>query len=138
MLAGSPLRVVSSAVCYRRSQWHEAHGKTTYPIGNFDKIERRTLESFNSLAGRMDRSAFDQRIGSSECSDGARKFRGQMTKCGNKITNLWFLHALHPASIASSHAALRRALGEIWPSSLTSSKRTETRFDTPDSSIVTP
>ena len=30
------------------------------------------------------------------------------------------------------------ALGKICPSSLTSSNRTDTRFDTPDSSIVTP
>ena len=37
----------------RRAELHgfEAHGKTAHPIVNFDKTDRSTLESFNSLAG---------------------------------------------------------------------------------------
>jgi ATP-dependent DNA helicase RecG len=45
-----------------------------------------------------------------------------------------------PGSYAafSSSCWRRRASSLIWPSSLTSSKRTETRFEMPDSCIVTP
>ncbi len=43
-----------------------------------------------------------------------------------------------PSDVACGSYAALSADGAMWPSSLTSSNRTETRFDTPDSCIVTP
>jgi hypothetical protein len=47
---------VSSGFCRNllTDQCVAAHGKTAYPIVTFDKTDRTTLESFNSLAGRTD------------------------------------------------------------------------------------
>src|SRR5438270_6164135 len=68
MLAGSPLRAVLPPACATGSAsahvplrprntgkacGTRAHGKAAHPIDNFDKNDRRTLESFNSLDGRI-------------------------------------------------------------------------------------
>ncbi len=66
MLAGSPLRTISPVVRVTDdasvatasrltlAQPVALDGKTAHPIDNFDKNERLTLGSFNSLDGRAD------------------------------------------------------------------------------------
>jgi hypothetical protein len=125
--------------------------ETTHPLVSFDKTGSRTLGSFDSRAGKAEFGGFPQGNGRSEC-------------CGLKEGGCWMRDAgslgsdcsLHPTSAASyaarfcatselasvarccSSLAWNIALGRMWPSSVTSSKRTETRLETPDSSIVTP
>ncbi len=72
-LAGSPLRAVLPPYRHRLSGvvrfWPlladkvsvSRRGSTAYPIVTFDKTDRTTLESFNSLAGRMDCGACARR-----------------------------------------------------------------------------
>ena len=148
MLAGSPLRTALAPrytlVCAR----HE----TAHPIDSFDKTGQRTLESFNSLAGRTDCNALTGVTIETGCRD-SRQAGGASARIG--------FHARHNGrtcvALATRRACERSrrrrhssrrlvpiasprsiALARMCPSSLTSSNRTDTRFDTPDSSIVTP
>jgi hypothetical protein len=168
MLAGSPLHVVLSpcepggagSVRFGRDSLARpsatAHNKTTYPIDSFDKTDRSTLESFNSRTVRMGCNACSarsdgplfstktERRGSHHAMQAPqRKHEGRADTvravAGSIPTSYAARRCVADDSSCCTIALLARiAAGLMWPSSLTSSKRTLTRFETPDSSIVMP
>ena len=149
MLAGSPLRNCSLRSRNTGSAC-AAHGKTAHPIDIFDKTDQRTLESFDSLAGRADCNACERRSDRTVFWPFRTRLRCWRPRSRGvaRQTSIAFLNVMQHACgrfvdrsmprLARRFALETVALGKICPSSLTSSNRTDTRFDTPDSSIVTP
>lgn len=154
--AGSPLRACLNFGTFTSNR----RRCTSLPKGSFDSQPATTLETFRSrivLAGqRVDREAGkpyrSQRmapaprtrpfigISSDAAPWGACRasapWIGYVYYTGRASGESWIQAACvsSPLGLASPGASGRR----ISPSSLTSSNRTETRFETPDSCIVTP
>jgi hypothetical protein len=57
MLAGSPLRTIPATLRTGRA----ARARTAHPIDSFDMTGQRTLETFDSRAGRTDCTASNRR-----------------------------------------------------------------------------